>query len=77
MSGILGIENRTENWRTTVYFSPMFSGKSYKFAEVLGATPAFSPAAVRIELFWKGIRDYRHREGISRKKSRAEGGRGL
>ena len=67
MSGILGIENRTENWRTTVYFSPMFSEKSYKFAEVLGATPAFSPAAVRIELFWKGIRDYRHREGISRK----------
>ena len=45
----------------------MFSGKSYKFAEVLGATPAFPSAAVRIELFWKGIRDYRHREGISRK----------
>ena len=67
MSGILGIENRTENWRTTVYFSPMFSGKSYKFAGALGATPAFPSAAVRIELFWKGIRDYRHREGISRK----------
>ena len=67
MSGILGIENRTENWRTTVYFSPMFSGKSYKFAEVLGATPAFPPAAVRIELFWKGVRDYRHSKDIPRR----------
>ena len=43
MSGILGIENRTENWRTTVYFSPMFSGKSYKFAEVLGLPQHFHP----------------------------------
>ena len=67
MSGILGIENRTENWRTAEYFSPMFGGKSYKFAEVLGATPAFPPNEVRIELFWTGIRDYRYREGIPRK----------
>jgi hypothetical protein len=64
MAGILGIENRTENWRTAVYFSPMFGGKSYQLPGLLGATTAFLPNEVTIELFWKGVRDYRYKEGI-------------
>ena len=68
MSGILGIENRTENWKTAVYFSPMFGGKSQRLAEMLGATPELPPDEVRLELFWKGIRDYRYREGLSRRE---------
>ena len=66
MSSILAIENRTENWRTSVYFSPMFAGKSYKFAEILGDATEFLPDEVEIELFWSGIRDYRYREGLSK-----------
>ncbi len=66
MTSILGIENRTENWRTAVYFSPMFRSKSYKFAQMLGASSAFSADQVTIELFWSGIRDYRHREGLTK-----------
>lgn len=65
MSGILDIENRTENWKTACSFSPMFNKKSYKFAEVLGDSPGFEPHEVRLELFWKGVRDYRHSKGIS------------
>ena len=68
MSGILGIENRTENWKTAVYFSPMFGGNSQRLAEMLGATPELPPDEVRLELFWKGIRDYRYREGLSRRE---------
>ena len=68
MSGILGIENRTENWKTAVYFSPMFGGKSQRLAEMLGATSELPPDEVRLELFWKGIRDYRYREGLSRRE---------
>ena len=68
MSGILGIENRTENWKTTVYFSPMFGGKSQRLAEMLGATPGLPASEVKIELFWKGTRDYRYQEGLSRRE---------
>ena len=68
MPGILGIENRTENWKTTVYFSPLFGGKSQRLAEMLGATPGLPPDEVRLELFWKGIRDYRYQEALSRRE---------
>ena len=68
MSGILGIENRTENWKTTVYFSPLFGGKSQRLAEMLGATSELPPDEVRLELFWKGIRDYRYQEALSRRE---------
>jgi len=67
MPGILGIENRTENWKTTVYFSPLFQGRCGRFAERLGAIPVPKGSEVRIELFWKGMRDYRYWEGLTRK----------
>lgn len=57
---ILGIENRTENWKTAVYFSPLFGGKGYQLAERLGAEPRPRPGEVRVELFWRGMRDLLH-----------------
>ena len=55
---ILGIENRTENWKTAVYFSPLFAGNSNRLAERLGATPPPPSDGVVLELFWKGMRDH-------------------
>ena len=66
MSGILGIENRTENWKTAVHFSPLFHGECGQFAEKLGAIPVPESGDVKIELFWKGMRDYFYRESLSR-----------
>ena len=66
MSGILGIENGTENWKTAVHFSPLFHGKCGQFAEKLGAIPAPESGDVKIERFWKGMRDYFYRESLSR-----------
>ena len=68
MSGILGIENRTENWKTTVYCSPMFGWESHRLAAMLGATPELLPGEVRLELFGKGVRDYRYQKGLSRRE---------
>lgn len=67
MSGILDIENRTENWKTSYSFSPMFDGKSYKFAEMLVGSTEFQPHEVGLELFWKGVRYYRHSKDIPRR----------
>ena len=66
MSGILGIDNRTENWKTTVHFSPLFHGECRHCAEKLGAIPVPESSDVKIELFWKGMRDYFYRESLSR-----------
>ena len=66
MSGILGIENRTENWKTAVHFSPLFHGKCGRFAEKLGAIPVPESGDIKIELFWKGMRDFFNRESLSR-----------
>ena len=67
MSGILGIENRAENWKTTVHFSPLFHGRCRQFAEKLGAIQLPKSGEVNMELFWKGMRDYSYRESLSRK----------
>lgn len=56
--GILGIENRTENWKTAVYFSPLFDGKSNRLAELLGEAPRLQSGDVQLELFWRGMRDF-------------------
>lgn len=59
---ILCITNRTENWKTARYFSPLFTDESLrqKFAERLSKPYGISPSQVSLELFWKGIRDYLH-----------------
>ena len=62
--GILGIENRTENWKTALYFSPFFrDGEArLRLAKRLGAPENTKQEDVHIELFWKGMRDHLHRE---------------
>ena len=57
---VLGIDNRTENWKTAFYFSPFFrdDASRLKLAEKLGEPGGTESGDVHIELFWKGMRDY-------------------
>ena len=63
--GILGIENRTENWKTARYFAPFFKSNSAraKLARRLGE-PTEPRGEIRIELFWRGIREYIRKERL-------------
>ena len=57
--GILGIKNRTENWKTAQTFAPLFGANSVRLARrLLGPDATLEPGNVRLELFWKGVRDY-------------------
>ena len=64
--GILGIENRTENYRTASYFARFIGDAGAKnraclarcLAENDGAQLDFQPEQVELELFWKGVRDH-------------------
>ena len=63
---ILGIDNRTENWKTARHFVPVLLD-SYARAELawkLGEPKDTSGSAVKLELFWKGMRDYRHQTKV-------------
>ena len=54
----LGIENRTENWKTAQSLSPLFGDRAVFLAHELDE-PQTTPASdVKLELFWKGARDY-------------------
>ena len=68
---ILGIENRSENWKTALHFSPLFGGNGVRLIERLGESPRPRPDDVKLELFWKGMRDFLHRD--SEKKEPARG----
>lgn len=61
---ILGIENRTENWRTAQVFAPLFEHAALRrrFAERLGASIGGGDD-VSLELFWHGLHDYGIRRG--------------
>ena len=60
--GILGIKNRTENWKTAERFSPFFGEKQeamrIRLAKSLLEETELEPLEARLELFWKGMRDY-------------------
>ena len=58
--GILGIKNRTENWKTAQKFAPFFTCESARarLAQHLGEPKSTAGEEVHIELFWKGGRDY-------------------
>ncbi len=60
----LGIENRTENWKTASHFAPFFldSGIRLRLAIQMGEPEESQPCDVYIELFWKGMRDYLNSE---------------
>lgn len=63
--GILDIENRTENWKTARSFAPFFGDEvacqelAQRLLEPLGEGLK-QDTWVKIELFWKGGRDYAH-----------------
>ena len=55
---VLSIENRTENWRTARYLWPFCGERAIRLACRLGE-PQNTPAAdVKLELYWKGVRDW-------------------
>ena len=56
--GILGIENRTENWKTVQHFYGLGEDAKVRLVRRLLREPQFQPDHVKVELFWKGMRDY-------------------
>ena len=68
---ILGITNRTENWKTACYFAPLFGHGSVRVARRLLAEEKerakLHPGDVRLELFWYGMRDYFDQEKLELK----------
>ena len=64
--GILGIENRTENWKTARHFAPFFKSASARAALANRLLRPYEESesdavkAVKMELYWKGMRDYIH-----------------
>ena len=71
--GILGIPNRTENWKTAKTFAPLITlNKQHQLAALVvgNATRerhSFRPDEVCIELYWKGFRDYCKLRGLTSK----------
>lgn len=69
--GILGIRNRTEDWKTAQFFASFFRGDSRgklarnnlvnQLLEPLDESHSDRSDAVKIELFWYGLRDHLHR----------------
>ncbi len=57
---ILGINNRTENWKTARHFHPFFGDAGVELAERLGEPKGTAKGEVQLELYWKGMRDHLH-----------------
>ena len=64
---ILGIKNRTENWKTARTFTRMYPENLASLANGLLKSycafhdcnlPSLRPGQVQLELFWKGVRDH-------------------
>ena len=55
---VLGIGNRTENWKTAYHLAPFFEDRAICLARKLGETEAKRPDEVTLELYWKGARDW-------------------
>ena len=59
---ILEITNRTENWKTARHFHPFFrQGASIPIARRLNEPQETEPGKVHLELYWRGMRDYLHK----------------
>ena len=67
--GILGITNRTEDWKTAMTFAPFFECDSARtrlanrLLEPLGEDHEVQQGTAKIELFWYGMRDSVHKLG--------------
>ena len=60
---VLGIENRSENWKTALYFFRLFGEGGVRLAKHLGEQPEPQRSDVHLELYWKGLRDYLYQRG--------------
>ena len=67
--GILGIENRDENWKTAKYFAPYIANSNASRALATHLLKQHDPnlaikedEEVKLELFWKGMRDFLNKE---------------
>lgn len=69
---ILGIENRTENWRTAYEFAPLFTKRQARLGlvnQLLKPYGKEEEGCVSLELYWKGLRDYLYcKQGAKNKK---------
>ena len=69
--GILSIVNRTENWQTAQVFAPFFGNSSAcrslakQLLEPMGEE--LGEGVVKIELFWRGVREWLDGEGWKKK----------
>ena len=61
---ILGIKNRTGNWRTAKILSPLVNqqGARISLARHLVGVGEQLGDSIKFELFWEGMRDYIHQE---------------
>ena len=62
--GILGIENRTENWCTARELSPLVKNPATRIAlasHLVGSGEQIG-GHIEFELFWRGMRDHIHQE---------------
>lgn len=57
---ILGIENRTENFRTAEHFAQFMQTNGHSLLDLLGVSTESSETETSLELFWKGMRDFLH-----------------
>ena len=64
---VLKIENRTENWKTARCLQPFFGDLSVRLACELGEPLSTPTADVKLELYWKGVRDWCAAEGGKQK----------
>ena len=81
---ILGIANRTENWKTAAAFAPLFGQRSVRLAKLLlDEETDLQPRDVHLELFWRGLRDHlsqaggelkNHRDDLAKRFLRRFGG---
>ena len=57
---VLGIDNRTENWKTARCLWPFFVDRAacWALARRLGEAQATPTTEVNLELYWKGVRDW-------------------
>lgn len=55
---VLGINNRTENWKTARSLAPLFDDGASRLAHRLGEP--VGTRDVNLELYWQGLRDHIH-----------------
>ena len=56
--GILGINNRTENWKTVQHFHGLPDAAKVGLVRRLGESKDTVAEEISIELFWRGLRDH-------------------